>query len=238
MSTFSWKIFFIKKHQKFFFGFGALIMEEVVKKPFTCPRDCFWENSCFEENLTLFFIWFGPKHFWCFGKKRFSRVIRTAFFVSRRIFRQKSFRKSYSVFHLFGCWSKELWLLAKTFRQSVKTASYVSATTLRRNLFLLTNSKSHKFLGFWQKFIESIVNTTFYVFSANLWATEYFLNKILVSSFFGLWAKKLRIVGEEKIGGVAGTACYMCEGSFWFEKKSMERMLLFIKFSEFELKKL
>ena len=67
----------------------------------------------------------------------------------------------------------------KTFPQSVKIVSYVSTATTREKFWYSNKPKTYNFRSFGKNFSERLLKTAFQLFTAQLWAFDQFLTKLL-----------------------------------------------------------
>ena len=88
----------------------------------------------------------------------------------------------------------------KTFPQSVKTVSYVWTATTREKICSSIISKNYTFRGFSQNFSERLVKTAFYLFTAQLWAFDKLLTKILYLITLRTSGEKLSDCGKTARG--------------------------------------
>ena len=182
MSTakFSRVIFFSKEHQKVVFPKSALHFGRVVEQPSTCPRVYFWKNWFFFGKKYNFWKPFeSTKNFSVFLERSFSRVIKTAYYVSSWSLREKVCGNLLLSSIFFDSWAENFELSLKTYPQSVKIVSYVLTAAIRGKRCFSNKSKNYSFRGFGKKNSERLVKTVFHLFTANLWAVDNFLMKSL-----------------------------------------------------------
>ena len=87
-------------------------------------------------------FWLRPKNSRSFSEKSFSRVIKTAFYVSRWYFRGKSFGKFICVFlFLFDSWAKKLDIRWKLFSSPSKLYLTFPRQQLEKNFGIRINRK-------------------------------------------------------------------------------------------------